>query len=100
MHALRIYENMLIWNEGENLESTVGDLKKILGLYDEKKKRFGYPAFKDFENRILKPAKEQIALYTPHQLEYQKVGSRGPVGIHLLTFLLMRKNEGNSTACL
>lgn len=96
VHALRIYENMLKWEPETCLETTVEDLKKMLGLYDEKKKRFGYPAFKDFENRILKPAKEQIALYTPHQLEYQKVGSRGPVGIRFIKFFLTFKNKSRS----
>lgn len=95
-HALRVYENMLKWEPETCLEITVEDLKKMLGLYDEKKKKFDYPAFKDFENRVLKPAKEQIALHTPHKLEYQKVGGRGPAGIRFIKFFLTFKNKKKS----
>lgn len=93
VHALRIYENMLKWEPETCLETTVEDLKRILGLYDEKKKKFLYPAFKDFENFVLKVAKEQIEMHTPHRLEYTKVGGRGPAGIRLLKFYLTFKNK-------
>lgn len=92
-HALRIYENMLKWEAGTCLEITVDELKRMLGLYDEKKKKFDYPRFFDFENRVLKPAKEQIETYTPHRLEYTKIGGRGPAGIRMIKFFLTFKNQ-------
>lgn len=95
-HALRIYENMLKWEPNTCLEITVEDLKKMLGLYDEKKKKFGYPTFKDFEDRVLRPAKEQIELHTPHRLDYQKVGGKGPAGIRFIKFFLTFKNKKKS----
>jgi plasmid replication initiation protein len=78
------------------LEITVEDLKKMLGLYNEKKKEYDYPRFFDFENRVLKPAKEQIELHTPHRLDYQKVGGRGPAGIRFIKFFLTFKNKKKS----
>lgn len=95
-HALRIYENMLKWEPETCLEITVEDLKKMLGLYDEKKKKFDYATFKDFERNVLKVAKEQIATHTPHHLEYQKVGGKGPAGVRFLKFFLTFKNKKKS----
>lgn len=95
-HALRIYENMLKWKPGTCLEISVEDLKKMLGLYDEKKKKFSYSTFKDFEKDVLKRAKEQINLHTPHFLEYQKVGGYGPKGIYLIKFFLTFKDKAGS----
>lgn len=97
VHALRVYENMLKWEAGTLLETTVDDFKKMLGLYDDKKKKFLYPAFKDFEINVLKVAKTQIDIHTPHRLEYLKVGGRGPAGITMLKFYLRFKNESASS---
>jgi plasmid replication initiation protein len=95
-HALRIYENMLRWDTETCLEITVEDLKKMLGLYDEKKKTFDYPRFFDFEKKVLKQAENQIKLYTPHILKYQKIGKRGPSGIRFIKFFLTFKNKSRS----
>jgi len=70
-HAIRIYELVKQWqySSHKSVKYDVQELKDMLGIGEE------YSAFKDFERRVLKPAKEEINEKSDIWMDYKKIRS-------------------------
>jgi len=66
-HSIRLYELLKQYEKIKKREFEVEEIKKLLGL-DE-----NYSVFKDFERRVLAPAKEEINEKTDIWIDYNKI---------------------------